>query len=273
MRILLENNIWNVELENEKSGSTFLFLLHGFSGSSSDWKNITPQLDPSYITAAVDILGHGKSHSPADRSFYETSSLVNNLHFLIKNFTDEKVFLLGYSMGGRLALSYAVKYKQNVSGLILESASAGIESEAERIIRVENDEELAKFIEENSLESFVDYWMNIDLFKTQKKLDKEILSVIRKEKLQNNKTGLANILRGFGTGKMPYMSDLLKEVPAETLLITGGLDKKFTRINKKMVNHFPRAIQIIVKDAGHNVHLEKPKEFLLSVNRLLKIKS
>ena len=83
---------------------------------------------------------------------------------LIKKFTKEKIILAGYSMGGRAALSFAVKHPEMLKGLILESASAGIKEKSLRSERVNSDEQLARYIEAHSLEEFVDFWMNIDLF-------------------------------------------------------------------------------------------------------------
>ncbi len=76
-------------------------------------------------------------------------------------------------MGGRAALSYAVKYPEKLAGLILESTSAGIADEKLREERVRSDEKIIKIIEEKSIEEFVEYWMNQDLFASLKNLPKE----------------------------------------------------------------------------------------------------
>ena len=94
------------------------------------------------------------------------------------------VIIAGYSMGGRAALSFASKYPQMIKGLILESASAGIIEENLRKERTEQDEKLAEFIETHSIEEFVDYWMNISLFDSQKNLSKEKLEEIKKSKIK-----------------------------------------------------------------------------------------
>ena len=88
--------------------------------------------------------------------------------------------------------------------------------------------------------------------------------------MQNNKTGLINSLRGFGTGLMLPLFDNLKRINCKTLLITGELDTKFTEINKEIVNLFPNAKHEIINNAGHNSHLEKPEKFAEVVNEFLK---
>ena len=119
-------------------------------------------------------------------------------------------------------------------------------------------------------ESFADYWLNLDLFSSQKKLPAEKLKEIKKTKLNNNRTGLANMLKGFSTGKMEPLFDQVKYIPAKTLLISGELDEKFTMINSQIVNNFQYANHIIIKNAGHNSHLEQPSLYLTSVNNFLK---
>ena len=97
----------------------------------------------------------------------------------------DKADILGYSMGGRLALSFAVLYPEFVRKLILESTSPGLESETERKNRRSQDEKLGKFILEQGIEKFVDYWENIPLFATQKGLPQAVQSAIREQRLTN----------------------------------------------------------------------------------------
>ncbi len=261
----------NVEAHSSGSGSSdYIFFLHGFTGSSGDWKNIITSIDSRFNIAAVDLIGHGKSSSPENISLYSAGSIVEQIGMIVKHFTEEKIFLAGYSMGGRASLSFAVNHPEMLRGLILESTSAGIKKEKQRTERVKLDNELADFVESHSIEEFVEYWMNVDLFASQKNLPKEKLDEVRKLKLRNSKTGLANSLRGFGTGKMPFLLDQIKKIKCKTLLITGELDSKFTSINSEMVDVFPDAKHIVIKKAGHNTHLEKPAEFAGVINTFLR---
>ena len=270
----LQINLSNITINAEeyrkaRGASGYVFLLHGFSGSSKDWNNIAPLLDNRFGIAAIDLIGHGKSDSPAETFLYSAGEMVQQLYETFKFFTRDRFILLGYSMGGRAALSFAVEYPEMIKGLILESSSAGIKENHLREERVRSDEDLAKFIGRASIEEFVNYWMNIDLFKTQKKLPREKLSEIREEKLNCSKIGLANSLRGFGTGTMPPLYDKLNLIEAKTLLITGETDSKYSAINKGVKNLFPSAYHKVIKEAGHNVHLEQPELFADAVNTFL----
>lgn len=260
----------NVEFfPSDKKNSPFIFFLHGFTGSSKDWEEIIPQLNPNYNYAALDLIGHGKSESPDNVELYKADSLVKQLDEVFKYFTKKEFILAGYSMGGRAALTYAVKHADKLCGLILESTSAGIADEKMREERVRSDEKIIKLIEEKPLEEFVEFWMNQDLFATLKSLPQEKLIKIKNLKLKIKKIGLINSLKGFGTGVLPPLHNKLQLVNCKTLLVSGELDTKFTQINSELIKSFPSAKHVVIKNAGHNVHFEKPEEFVRVVNKFL----
>ncbi len=260
----------NVEsVINNESANGNIFFLHGFTGSSIDWMPIIPSLEKRFNYFLVDLVGHGKSDSPKDLIYYYTDSIINQLQEIISSLSAGNVILVGYSLGGRVALNYALKHGSKLRGLILESCSGGINDDTLREERIIQDEKLAAFIETNPIEKFIDYWRNIDLFNTQRRFSGERLAKIKEQKLENNRTGLANILRGFGTGRMEPTYNLINEIRVKTLLISGELDSKFTDINNEMVKLFPNATHVNIKNAGHNTHLEEPQRFIKVVNEFL----
>ncbi len=246
-----------------------LLFIHGFTGSALEWKRIFPLINPAYDCVAVDLVGHGLSDSPVSSLYYSASSITLQLYELIKLLPAKKMILAGYSMGARAALSFAVKYPQLIKALILESSSPGIKDKDQREARKKDDDLLAKFIIENSVEEFVNRWMNIDLFKSQKKLPKAIIEKQFESKLKNKKIGLANSLLGFGSGVMPPLYDDLNKLQFPVLLLTGELDLKFTQINSNLTSSFHNASHVIIKNAGHNIHFEKPENFILELNKFL----
>ena len=252
----------NVEyFPSPEKETTIVFLLHGFTGSANDWSEIIPNLKKNFSYVAVDLIGHGKSASPKDVGLYSEQALVWQLDDVFNHFTKNKFILIGYSMGGRAALSYATHFPEKLSGLVLESSNAGIANEKLKAERVQYDEKIIKMIQEKSLEEFIEFWMNQDLFASLKNLPKEKLLRSQKSKVKGQKIGLINSLKGFGTGIMPPLHEMLHLVKCRTLLITGELDTKFTQINVELVNLFPSAKHVVVNNAGHNVHLEKAEEF------------
>jgi 2-succinyl-6-hydroxy-2,4-cyclohexadiene-1-carboxylate synthase len=261
----------NVELFSDfSSENKSILFLHGFTGSANDWHEVLPKINPASNVIALDIIGHGKSSSPLDIKFYQSDEIIKQILLVTDHLKIKKVIICGYSMGGRAALSFASAHPEKISALILESTFAGIKNEAERKARIAGDEQLAVFIESHSIEEFLDRWMELEIFKSQKSLPGEKLQKLINTKMQNSKIGLANSLTGFGTGVMPYLGNKISEMNFPVLLITGGLDSKFTDLNKALIRQFPNAEHKIVECAGHNVHFEKPKEYTAVINQFIK---
>ena len=247
-----------------------IIFLHGFTGSGVDWQNITNRTDNNFYPIAPDLIGHGESDSPDDAYHYTEQAMIEQLDFIISTFKFTRIILCGYSMGGRLALSYTSRYPEKVSGLILESTTAGISGETERSERRKNDELLAQKLLDEGVESFINYWMNIPLFSSLHKNPGVDIKELIKKRINNSAVGLANSLRGFGTG---YMLDHWEDIVTfkqNTLLITGELDTKYSEINNKMKKKIQHCQHEIIKECGHNTHLEKPEEFFILVSSFIR---
>src|SRR5688572_27719695 len=124
-------SVRGIELNVEVAGDgPALLLLHGFTGDISTWE---PFLDAwkAFKTIRVDIVGHGASDAPADSSRYSMDEAVEDLTAVLDQLGVEKTALVGYSMGGRVALHLALAAPERISALILESASPGIEEATE----------------------------------------------------------------------------------------------------------------------------------------------
>nr|WP_184526224.1 2-succinyl-6-hydroxy-2,4-cyclohexadiene-1-carboxylate synthase [Bacillus benzoevorans] len=255
----------------EERGSGFpLILLHGFTGDCSTWEPFYQEWSGHSRLIAIDIIGHGKSDSPEQIERYDMLSVTNDIKKILEQQLHiEKADLLGYSMGGRLALSFAILFPQMVRKLILESSSPGLESETERENRRKQDEKLGLFILEQGMEKFVDYWENISLFATQKKLPSPKQERVRKQRLKNSDIGLHNSLTGMGTGAQPSWWQQLHKIEAETLLVTGSLDEKFCLIAKKMMKKIKQCKWLEVDGSGHAIHVENPDKFGTIMKRFL----
>jgi 2-succinyl-6-hydroxy-2,4-cyclohexadiene-1-carboxylate synthase len=254
--------------EFEQSKKTILFL-HGFTGSANDWQDAAQKIDKRFNKIALDLIGHGKSSSPTSVNYYMGDSLSNQIEQVINHLRLKEVVICGYSMGGRVALNFAVAKPELVKGLILESASPGIKNQKEKEERKKSDEELAAYIGNNSLEDFAVMWLDQELFGTLRRFSNDRLKRIREEKAKNSKIGLANSLLGFGTGVMPFLAPELSKLKFPTFLITGGLDDKFTQINQNLKKLSSTIKHKIISTSGHNTHLEEPKKFIDAVNGFL----
>lgn len=258
-----------IELNVEVAGGgSPLLLLHGFTGDTSTW---APFIDvwQGYRLIMTDIVGHGRSDSPADPERYSMDYAVAGLVALLDALGVDRTAVLGYSMGGRLALHFALNAPSRVSSLILESASAGIESEAERQKRVESDNALADDIERDGIEAFADRWQEIPLFASQSRLSAEVLDAQRQRRIGQSPTGQANSLRGMSTGRQRYLQPRLGELSMPVLLLAGALDARYAAIAHEMGAVIKDARVEIIPDAGHAAHLEQPHVFGEAVGRFL----
>ncbi len=239
-----------------------IIYLHGFAGSAQDWDDIIEMVNINFTQYALSLPGFGNSDKPSDIRFYQEEYLCDLLYEFIHHIPEKKIVLAGYSMGGRLALTAVILRNLNVHALILESCSAGIEDVEERNKRLESDKKLSEFILESGVEKFVDYWSALPIFNSQQKLPAEILAIEKAKKLRNNPASLSLSLRGFGAGTMSSQYNNLGTLLIPVRLIAGEQDSKYVAINRKMVHLFKNASFFTVANAGHNVHLEKPVEFV-----------
>lgn len=261
MKLNIDGINFNILIDESKLSQAKIPILfiHGFTGSSEDWKFIFNNIPQYFLPFAIDLIGHGKTDSPVDPKFYTCSSIVYHISFILNFLKFHKVILVGYSMGGRVALSFTLKNIERVSALILESTTAGIENIEERKKRVEQDLILSELILNEGIDKFIDYWFSTPLFESLKKLNQ--FDKIIKERKFNNPIGLSNTLKSFSTGLMNNYWDKLHLIKAPVLLLTGEKDEKYTTQNFRMNNLLQNSQHKIISDANHNTHLEKPELF------------
>lgn len=238
-----------------------LVLLHGFTGDSSSWHSFYDEWGEVSRIIAIDIIGHGKTDSPEDVNKYQIEKVAFHLFLLLEKLGVKQTDILGYSMGGRLALTFSILYPAKVRKLILESTTPGLESAEERKNRRILDGKLGDYIKEKGIVNFVHYWENIPLFESQKNISEGTKVKIRKQRLNNSAIGLINSLKGMGTGAQPSWWGNLVYLKMEVLLITGSKDKKFCQIANRMKTKLLNAKLITIENCGHAIHVEEPEKF------------
>jgi 2-succinyl-6-hydroxy-2,4-cyclohexadiene-1-carboxylate synthase len=266
--MLLRINGITLNVEQSGAGRPLL-LLHGFTGSAATWAPLIGALPPHFRTIVPDLIGHGRSDSPPDAERYSMEHCVTDLLALLDTLEIERADVLGYSMGGRVALHLAAVAPERVGKLVLESSSPGIASAAERQARVAADAALAELIEHEGLETFVDHWERLPLFASQAALSEGARARLHAQRLRNNPRGLANSLRGMGAGSQESLWDRLAGLDVPTLLIAGALDTKYCALAGEMQALLPNVRAVIVPGAGHAVHLEQPQAFMQNVLEFL----
>lgn len=260
-----------------------LVMLHGFGGSHAGFDHLIPELSRHFRIIRPDLPGHGRTHCfhRDEAARCSTARQCAGLHHIIQQLRlpMEKGLIYGYSMGGRLALQYALRLNKNAgiplgmpsyytsenvvypARFIVESGTYGIADLRQRQKRRQQDAALARQIT-SDFESFLQDWNRKPVFKTSNPPAPELEEMSARIRASQRPAGLAASLHGFGTGTMPCIRSELKQIASAVELWSGAEDEKFTHLAAEMKSLLPKAEHHTVKNAGHRIHLEQP-EFVL----------
>jgi 2-succinyl-6-hydroxy-2,4-cyclohexadiene-1-carboxylate synthase len=231
-------------LERVGSGPALVWL-HGFTQTKTSGHQFRSILTGTYEVLTIDLPGHGENASI-------TASLEQSADLLAEALPDEPFILGGYSLGGRVALHFALRHPERVRHLVLLSATPGLGDEAERRARRDRDETLATHIESVGVATFLDEWLAQPMFRALPHDDLE------RAARSSDAGGLANSLRFSGTGTQKDLTAPLTSLRVPTLILAGANDAKFVAEAARLQSSLPEATTALVPDAGHAVHLERP---------------
>ena len=232
-------------------------FLHGFTQTSTSWRPVIEPLIPLIARPvqldAIDLAGHGRAADVHLDLPAEASRVARSIEW-----DGGPAIVVGYSMGGRLALRLALDHPSVVTGLVLVGATAGIDDPTDRAARRAADGALARRVEQEGVTAFVDQWLAQPLFAGLEPEPDDLAS-----RRANTAKGLASSLRLAGTGTMdpPWWDDLARiDVPA--LVVWGEDDAKFAAIGARLAQAIgPTAQTEAIAASGHAAHLEQPAVF------------
>lgn len=278
-------------------------LLHGFMQSSTSWNSIASSLTNRFCVYALDFIGHGlteKSKKPARYTYEDMAASVDYLlrkvvcvhekracekgvharqalaNHTYENRTHEnyaqtkRAHVIGYSMGGRIALRLLQTSSDLLASVVLESCNLGCATEIERIEAAQRNQGWVDRIQHDGMESFVDYWETLPMFATQKELGWDKL--LHVSRVANNPTSMVLCLQGSGKQAMPLTEVTLEAVRAQRqiglpmLYIYGDKDAKSAAVAATLESE---GVLVSAIPAGHNVHLEAPMLYLKEVVHFL----
>ncbi len=237
-----------------------LLALHGFTGGGEDFAPLVPRVTAAWI--APDLPGHGGTRAPA--TFEGAVSALAELA------GPRPVDVLGYSLGGRVALAFAVAHPHRVRRLALVGATPGLDAPDERAARRALDGERADRLEAEGVAAFLAGWQAQPLIATQARVDRTTRAVMDAVRRRQTAAGLAASLRGMGTGAMPSLWPAIGAVRCPTLLVAGAEDPKFAAVARRMAARLPVGQVWIAPGAGHCAHLEAPAAFAERLSTFLR---
>lgn len=266
--ISFENSQFGYSLSGRSDRICILFL-HGFMGDRHDFAPITSLLVDQYQCLAIDLPGHGETRVIEDAA-YGMALTAQAVIRALDQLHISQCFLVGYSMGGRLALYLTVHFPERFIGAVLESASPGLKTEEERRQRVQRDRQLATELETTDFGEFLTNWYEQPLFASMKCFADSLkrsstFAQMLERRQQNQPTELAKSLRNLGSGSQPSLWAELAHNQVPLLLLIGELDQKFVQINQEMQALCSSAQIQIIAGCGHNVHFENMQSFLESL--------
>ncbi|MES2344759.1 MAG: alpha/beta fold hydrolase [Chlamydiota bacterium] len=205
-----------------------IVLLHGFLGAPEDWDGVIHHLKNSFKCYPL----------PLPLTLEDFPKLLDSRHI-------DQCILIGYSMGGRVALQLQQKYTDRINKLVLLSSHFGLKEETEKQKRWDEDCILAKKLETMPIKEFLADWYAQPLFAG---FD------MPQRRLHIDKTYHSTLLRNYTLSKQPFL--LPKK---DTLLLYGERDAKY----KNLYQDFPQAHAI--KNACHAIHLENPQAIAIHI--------
>jgi 2-succinyl-6-hydroxy-2,4-cyclohexadiene-1-carboxylate synthase len=240
-----------------------LVLAHGFTQSGGVWGGLAHDLATDHELLLVDLPGHGGSAGV--RADLTTGAALLGDAGGVADY-------LGYSMGARVCLHLALARPDLVRRLVLVSGTAGIDDPDERAARRAADRALADRLDppggvaaEDTVAAFVDRWVANPMFG-----DVPAAANGLDERKRNSAEGLASSLRLAGTGTQTPLWDRLAELRMPVLVVTGGRDTKFGALGRRLVASIgPQASPVVVEEADHAPHLQRPREVAAAVRAFL----
>ncbi|MBD2189590.1 2-succinyl-6-hydroxy-2,4-cyclohexadiene-1-carboxylate synthase [Pseudanabaena mucicola] len=264
-QVQIENYDISYYAEGNRNCPVILFL-HGFMGDCFEFQTAIATLSKQFYCMAIDLLGHGQTQEINRSTEQERPYTFESVATLIIKFIEalglvdhKRIFLVGYSMGGRIALYLAIHFPQYFSKVVLESASAGLASEQAKQDRLAQDLQIATKLETIDLRLFLENWYQQPIFGNLQSHPQ--FPQMLKHRLTNSVKNLAKSLRNLSTGKQPSLWQELCDNQVPLLLLVGELDRKFVQINWQMHQQCLRSQLEIAPKCSHNIHFENPQLF------------
>ena len=252
-------NINGVNLNYEVSGQgPAVVFLHGMTGSTQDWSSQFSVLTPKYRCAALDQRGHGKSVASPREEDYSIPIFVDDVYGLLKLLDIKKCCLAGHSVGGFIALQFALEHAEMLAALVLVDTSSGEFSRPAGF--VDSRQKLDEIARSQGMEAAFEYDaannpMRVERFQKHP----ELREVTRQKMLMTSVDGY--LYGSKAIQKWQPVTSRLSEIKVPTLIFWGDEDLPFEEPSRTMREGIADSELITIRGVGHNPHEEAPDTF------------
>nr|WP_228303067.1 2-succinyl-6-hydroxy-2,4-cyclohexadiene-1-carboxylate synthase [Klebsiella aerogenes] len=234
-----------------------MVFLHGFSGDRDEWRTVGEAF-PAWPRLYLDLPGHGGSADIAVDGFTGVSEL---LQATLNSYNILDYWLVGYSLGGRVAMNFACQPRTGLRGLIVEGGHPGLQDEASRQARLINDSAWAeRFRREPLAQVFAD-WYQQPVFASLNAAQRASLVALRR---RNNGATLAAMLEATSLARQADLRPSLQARDFPFHYLCGERDAKFRAIAQALA-----ADTHIIHHAGHNAHRDNPEAVIACLAQIL----
>jgi len=253
-----------VYAENDVKSDVTLVLIHGFGGNKDTWNWIVPAWNDKYHIIVIDMPGHGGSVSKKTLSYTMTDQ-AERLHTFLEAKNIKQFYLFGHSMGGAIAVRYALNHRDNVNALILIDSMGMVQTKSDGVKLVEKSDKnpLYDVCTKERIETLLDYSMYKPPY----------IPDIIKNALLDEKCARRDL------EKMMYedmytdvnVSAVAKNISMPTLILWGEKDR-MTHVDDAAFFHetIKGSKLVILKEVGHVPILEAPEQTAVEVDRFIK---
>lgn len=230
-----------------------IYALHGAVGRAADWKVLAAALKPEGVRVARVDLWQYLACCPMPINKFGAA--------FNKEVHAENSVLLGYSMGGRLALHALLDAPKKWKKAIIVSAHTGLK-EADRIPRQGQDAAWAAKALKGEWGEFLEEWNR------QSVLDDRCVMPERVS-LKAQREAVARSFMDWSVGQQKDLLERLCEITCPVLWVVGDRDRKFLEVAEKAATLNSHIELVIVQDCGHRVPWEKSQQFSILVSDFL----
>jgi pimeloyl-ACP methyl ester carboxylesterase len=252
-------NINGVDLNYEIRGQgKAVVFLHGYTGSSQDWANQIAALGWMYKVVALDLRGHGKSAAPSREEEYSVQIFTDDVFALLRMLNIKQCCLVGHSLGGFIALQFALEHPGMLAALVLVDTSSG------EFARDPNYAELRQRLDELARSQSMEAAFEYDAANNPQRVERfqkhpELREITRQKMLMTSVDGFIHAAKAIQ--KWQAVTSRLAEIGVPALIYWGDEDLPFTDAVQILKGGIADSELVTVKGVGHSPHEESPDFF------------